>query len=478
MRSIGAGLAYTLTSHYTVRLVNLGITIAVARMVGPAGMGIVAAALLAIEIIDTLRDFGLRHALIYQPNPSPGYTNAAYLVILTVATLQSLTMVGLAGFASQSELHGILIWLAPVFLLSAIAAPHEALLERAGLFGRRSLAETAAVAVKAATTLGLLWSGSGIDSVAAGIVAGIAVRSLALWRMSDWRPSRALPKCSHITSLLGYGRHIVAVNVMGLCRFKVDQFATAAFLGPVALGSYFLGARIPEMAIFAMNVAISTVVFPVLARIVRQNGPLAATYLTTLRGSLALMAPISVGLLVTSDQIVQSLFGAQWPGSAGVLAILALGGIPLTLGWSAGDVFKAMGRPDLLTRLTLIEVLVASPTVTAVAVLTLDLGWIAATVVCVEMASCALRLAALSRFCHINARRTLVAVVPIFLCAGAMGGGVIGLSLVTATLDPDLRLALSALLGVIMYLGLILTFDRTSVAEVKGLLGTQTVGIN
>ena len=157
MRSIGAGLAYTLASNYTVRFVNLGITIVVARMVGPAGMGIVAAALLAVEIIDSFRDFGLRHALIYQPDLSPAYTNAGYWVILIVATLQALSLLGMAGFADPPELHVILTWLAPVFLLSALAAPHEALLERAGLFWRRSLAEIAGVAVKAVITLGLLW---------------------------------------------------------------------------------------------------------------------------------------------------------------------------------------------------------------------------------------------------------------------------------------------------------------------------------
>ena len=474
MRSIGAGLAYTLASNYTVRFVNLGITIVVARMVGPAGMGIVAAALLAVEIIDSFRDFGLRHALIYQPDLSPAYTNAAYWVILIVATLQALSLLGMAGFADPPELHVILTWLAPVFLLSALAAPHEALLERAGLFWRRSLAEIAGVAVKAVITLELLWWGWGIDSVAAGIVAGIAVRSFTLWQMSDWRPSRSPPKRPHIASLLSYGWHIIAVNIMGLCRLRVDQLAILAFLGPVALGSYFLAVRIPEMAIFGVNVAISTVAFPILARVVRQNGPLADAYLNTVRGSLVLMAPVSVGLLVTGDQIVLSLFNAQWQEAGSVLAILALGGIPLTLGWSVGDVFKAMGRPELLTRLTLIEVLVASPLITAVAILTFDLRWIAATVVCVEVASCVLRLAYLSRCCQISARRTVAAVVPILLCASAMGGGVMALSQMTTPLDPSLRLALSVLWGGILYAGLILTLDRASLAEVKGLLATRS----
>lgn len=474
MRSIGAGLAYTLASNYTVRFVNLGITIAVARMVGPAGMGIVAAALLAVEIIDSFRDFGLRHALIYQPDLSPAYTNAAYWVILIVAALQALTLLGMAGFADPPELHVILTWLAPVFLLSALAAPHEALLERAGLFWRRSLAEIAGVAVKAVITLGLLWWGWGIDSVAAGIVAGIAVRSFTLWQMSDWRPSRSPPKRLHIASLLSYGWHIIAVNIMGLCRLRVDQLAILAFLGPVALGSYFLAVRIPEIAIFGVNVAISTVAFPILARVVRQNGPLADAYLNTVRGSLVLMAPVSVGLLVTSDQIVQSLFNAQWQGSAAVLAILALGGIPLTLGWSVGDVFKAMGRPELLTRLTLIEVLLASPVIAAVAIMTSDLRWIAATVVCVEAASCMLRLAYLSRRCQISARRTVTTIVPTLLSAGVMGGGVMALSQVTASLDPSLRLALSVLCGVALYAGLILMFDRASLEEVKGLLGARS----
>ncbi|PJN92561.1 hypothetical protein CNY89_28640, partial [Amaricoccus sp. HAR-UPW-R2A-40] len=50
-RRIAGGVAWTLIANYAVRGVNLLITIVLARTIGPAGMGLVAAALLAVEVI-------------------------------------------------------------------------------------------------------------------------------------------------------------------------------------------------------------------------------------------------------------------------------------------------------------------------------------------------------------------------------------------------------------------------------------------
>lgn len=480
-KDVAGGVAYTLAANYAVRFVNLAITIVVARAVGPAGMGVVAAALLTVEIIDTIRDFGLREALIYEPALDEGYSNSAFLVIQAISLLQAVAMISVGWFGSffgiDPLLANILIWLGILFPLNALGSPQEAMLQRRGAFGRRALADLVSVIVKAAVAVTLVWLGWGVWSIVAGMLLGIAARSAVLWLQSDWRPRLVLPKPAAVLALVQYGKHIIAVNIMALCRLKADQFVVAAVLGPSALGAYFLAARIPEIAIFSVNVAITTVAFPSFSRIVRENGPLPEIYLRTVRAAMLLMVPVSVGIAATSGQIVAVFFGPDWTASIPVLATLALGGIPLTLGWSSGDVFKATGRPQLLTTVTLIEVLVASPIVAAVVVTTQNLAWISATMVACETAACALRLVFMSRYGATGIRRTLIAVAPILLAASVMGIVVHVAGQQLIQLAPAARLAVSVLIGIVTYLALVLLIDRASVAEVRQLLRNRAGGV-
>lgn len=476
-RRIAGGVAWTLIANYAVRGVNLLITIALARTIGPAGMGLVAAALLAVEVIDTIRDFGLREALIYEPELNARYADAAFQVILGVSILQALAMAGAAQLGWRvgldPALGPVLAWLALLFPLSGLGSAQEAMLLREGRFGARALAEMAGVIVKAGVALALLRLGHGVWSVVAGMILGIAVRTLALWLFSSWRPGLTTPTAASLRMLLGYGKHIIAVNVMFLCRMKADQFVVAAVLGQAALGVYFVAARIPEIVIFGVNVAITSVAFPTYARIVREKGDLEEAYLRTIRACMLLMAPVALGIAATGDQIVALFFGAEWSDSARILAILSLGGIPLTLGWSAGNVFKATGRPQVLTWLTLIEVLAVSPAIWAVAWATRDLAWIAGAMAAGEAASCALRLAFMSRFERIGAGRTLAAAAWPIIGALVMAAAVLAFAQAAASLSLAFRLPLSILVGVLVYGAVILLFDRRAVAELQMLAASR-----
>jgi lipopolysaccharide exporter len=477
-KHVARGVFYTLIGNYAARFVNLAITVVVARAVGPAGMGVVAAALLTVEIVDTIRDFGLREALIYEPDLSDRYRNSAFFVIQAVSMVQALAMVAIAlavgSFGFDPMLATVLLWLAILFPLSALGSPQEAMLQREGAFGRRASADIISVIVKAVAVIGLVWMGWGIWAIIVGMILGIGTRTLTLWLQSSWKPRLRIPHGEDALALIRYGKHIIASNIMQLMRMKVDQFVVAAILSPSMLGAYFLAARVPEIAIYGVNVAITTVAFPSFSKVVREKGLLQEAYLRAVRSSMLLMVPVAIGISVTSGQIVNVFFGPQWHDAIPVLGILSLGGIALTMGWSSGNVFKATGRPELLTMSLMIEVLVCSPIVACVVLLTRDVVWISSAMVASEIGSCALRLYLMSRYENTSARRTLMVAAPVMAASVIMGLVVYFSAQQMTGLSPSLKLAASVLIGIFSYAILILTIDRESVAEVRALLSSRS----
>jgi lipopolysaccharide exporter len=104
-----------------------------------------------------------------------------------------------------------------------------------------------------------------------------------------------------------------------------------------------------------------------------------------------------------------------------VLICLALAGVPLTVGWTAGDVFKATGRPHLLKNLVLLEILLTAPMVWMTAIIMRDVFWVAVAMVVAETASAFLRLHFMRRFGNLAISASLLAIAPPLIAATAMG---------------------------------------------------------
>lgn len=423
-RRVVVGISVALSSYAVTRALNLVVTILLARMLAPEGMGVIAAALLLVELIDTWRDFGLRDALIYEPEGDPVVSSTAFALILAVAGAQALTLLALAPFATvvvdDQAIVGLLMVLALLFPINALGAVPDALLQKRLQMFRRGITDVVGAIVKLAATVYLLQEGFGIWSMALGVLLAATARTTMLVGLVRWWPGTA-PSLATAWRLLAYGKHIVSINILAPLRTRLDQFAITLAMSDAALGLYFIAARIPELVIYGVNVIITRVVFPAFVTIADDGAALQRAYLATTKWCLVLIAPVAIGLAATASIVVPLLFGPEWASAAPVLALLALAGIPLTLGWSAGDVFKATGRPHLLNAVVVLEMAVTGPLVWIAAIAFRNVTAVAAAMLVGEILSAGLRLAFMKRRAQVSVVETLRAVWPPIAAALAMG---------------------------------------------------------
>jgi lipopolysaccharide exporter len=138
------------------RGLNLLVTVLLARMLAPEGMGVVAASLLMVELIDTWRDFGLRDALIYEPRSDPVVPSTAFALIITAALAQSLVLLAIAPLAplvvEDAVIVSLLVWLSLLFPINALGSVQDAMLQKQLKFVLRGLADVFGAIVKLAAT--------------------------------------------------------------------------------------------------------------------------------------------------------------------------------------------------------------------------------------------------------------------------------------------------------------------------------------
>ena len=168
---------------------------------------------------------------------------------------------------------------------------------------------------------------------------------------------------------------------------------------------------------------------------------------------MALTAPLGIGLAVSAQPLVATLYGDRYAGSAPILAVIALYTVLYSASFHAGDVFKAVGKPGLLTAVNGAKlVLMIGPIWWAAghsAVL------VAVALLAVEAVHFVIRFAVLHRTMGVRWSAVAGALTGPILAAIGMGLAVLGISRFTAALVAPVELALLAVLGAVLYVALL-----------------------
>jgi lipopolysaccharide exporter len=133
-------------------------------------------------------------------------------------------------------------------------------------------------------------------------------------------------------------------------------------------------------------------------------------------------------------------------------------------------VFKATGRPFLLSRLTLIEFFATTPVVWLTALATRDLIAVALAMLIMECLAAMLRLSTVRSQLGIGITRTLLGSAMPLLAAAVMGLGIVhGVDLISVSNDT-MRLALTVAAGILIYSSVLLLIDRRFVLALVKLM--------
>src|SRR6185437_12740047 len=185
-----------------------------------------------------------------------------------------------------------------------------------------------------------------------GQAAGSAVAAGLLWRIEPWRPAWRFERAVGLR-LAAYAKHIYLLDSSSVLLSNFDPLTIGRMLNAVALGFYTLAFRIPEVLVLSLLNVITRVVFPAFSRLQSDRAQLRETLLATARYTALLIMPLAAGMALLAPQIVYGIYGWRWGPAIGVLRVLALYAGIRCISHHFGDGYKAIGRPDVLTRTTL-----------------------------------------------------------------------------------------------------------------------------
>jgi O-antigen/teichoic acid export membrane protein len=469
-------LAYALNKSST-----LIVTILLTHLIAPDAIGLVALAVTAMAFLDAVRDLGIGLALIqWQGDVEKAANTAFWLGIASNFTMWIISILVsplVARIFNQPDLASIFPVLTFSFVINSIGNIHDALLQRQMAFRKRMIPDVWGSLIKGIITIGLALAGFTVWAIVIGQLVGRLVFSILVWRVNPWRPQREF-SWDTAKNLLRYGYKISIDSLISAFQANVDYVFIGLFLSSTALGLYYNAYRIPEFVIINFCIVIAQVLFPAYAELHNNDkNKLADAILSTFRYIALITIPAGVGLALVSDVFVNSFFGAEWQGAAPMMAVLSLYGTVLAVAWNIGDVYKAVGRPDILWRMSLIEFIVLSitlffmsnpavnPYASAYAV-TLGHLVVAATIT-------SIRVLILSRLLSIPLTKILSQFTSAIIGAILLAFVDLVLLATLHTSAPLLQLILSVVIGAIVY-GIAMWFlERTLVLRIIELIADR-----
>lgn len=470
MRAVTTGTAWNYAAFAVAKGTAFVATIVLARLLVPDDFGLVALGLLALRLLESLRSLGIGAAVVQRQEEPERSANVAFALSLTMGTLLAVAVYAVAPLAAayfqDPRVTPIVRVLAVSFVLSGLRQVHESRLQKALDFRRRFIPLIAGAAGKGGVSILLAWMGAGVWSLVWGQLCGEAIQTLIYWLVGGWRPRLRFNR-KIARSLLRFGVQISILEFLAMLVNNLDYVFIGRRLETDQLGFYTMAFRLPELLIVGFFRVFSQAAFPAYARLQRDVGLLAAGFSRTLRNTSLITVPMALGMMIIAPEFVPAVYGERWIPAVIPMQFLAVHSLAAWLSYDAGNVYKALGKPGIITRVTILKLFLIVPVL-----------WIAAgysiTHVAVGHAVVSalfslLWLWIICRTIPVRPRQLVSSLRTAALSGAIMAAGLLALKALPIASEPMPRMLMLTACGVALYGLGVWILDRDLVRQILGL---------
>ena len=154
--------------------------------------------------------------------------------------------------------------------------------------------------------------------------------------------------------ILSFAVSLMGGQVFFLIQSQADVFIGGRVLDPHALGLYSEALFLTQIFVSKFIPPLNDVAFPAFSRMQADKARVAAAFCRAVKLLMLVACPLYLGMAVTAEPLVATLFGEKWLAMVPYVELLALAMPFLALQVMFPPVCNAMGRPGLSARIAMI----------------------------------------------------------------------------------------------------------------------------
>jgi teichuronic acid exporter len=468
-RQAAVALKWNTAARLASQALTWTITLVVLRLLAPADYGLMAVSAVIISIVAGMAEFGLGASLVQSQRLAheelSRLAGAIGILNLACGALVVLAAPLLATAAGEPRLEAIIRVASLQFVLYAIEAVPQSLLQREMNFKKAGAIELSATVAGALTTLLLAWLDAGVWALVWGNLAGGAVRTALLVTLGTFmRPKLHL---AGLSRHLRFGGLVTATRFLWQATHQLDTLIAARFLSPAAVGLYSVSMHLATLPMNKTMGIVNQVAFPAVARLQDEPSRLRARLLEALRLLAFVAIPALWGLSVIATEFVDVVLGEKWRTAARALQLVSLVAPLRMLMAVLATAVQAIGRVEIELRNTLVSALVL-PICFFIGV-RWELDGLAASWLVAIPLTLLCNFRRTSRALQLTLRDLATAIHGPLLGGAAMYATVSAMRLPLIDLDEGLRLPVLITAGAVSYLAVVRAIDPSIWLDVRRL---------
>lgn len=323
------GVKWTSLSFITDVVTNFLVLAVMARLLNPEDFGLIAMVLIVIGFGDVFVDAGISNALIHFQKITVKELSSLYWFSIFLGVACSLTVFFSAGsvnrFLGAQDIESLLQVSSIYFILVAVGLQYRVLMQKELMFKQFTVYEICGLIVGRIVAVCCGFLGFGALSLIIGHLVTVALRSF--FYVYKGRRIFSLKLYFNLKCLgkyLVFGLYQLGARILNFIGARVDQLLIGKYLGSSRLGYYTQATELTRYSYIKINPIISSVLFPVFAKIQDNTDAMNRAYLKMLRLLCYLSFPLLVGLITLTTPFVEVMYSSKWLPIVPVMRVFAL----------------------------------------------------------------------------------------------------------------------------------------------------------
>ena len=465
-QNVRSSVAWASAESLVNILAALCTTLVVGRIIGPTEFGLAALAYMLGTLAETFVTTPFVDALIQRRRFTQSLVDGTFTAMIGVGIGVYLLIVIaaplMARLYNQPALTALLIVQGTTCLFAGVRGVPEAIMARKLRFNQISVRSVIAKIASVLVSLLAALLGMGAWSIILGNVAFAVATTVMVLSMTKRIPKFAV-RPGPVASLVSFGMFILLEALLWSATPRLFCFFVGYYQGLQTLGQLTIAFRINDTACSIIHTIASRLALPMLSRVAEDRRRLEQGFLQGTRMVCLIVAPVFLGLAMTSHDIVALVLGPSWPLAAPALVAVSVFSLFIFVRVLAHPTVKAVARPSLLIGPNVIGLIY----ITAGSLVLRHAGFQGALSVWISFGVvfliCSLRM--IQKAIGTGWLRQLVPLGPAVLPSLGMAGVLVGIDFLHPDLSALAMVMLKITLGAASYGALLIALERPLLVE-------------
>lgn len=452
------GVSWSTIERFSVQAVQFIISVVLARLLMPEAYGVVALALVILNVLQTVNEVGFGAALMHKLDRDELDFSSVFVMNMVMGvSLYAILFFTASLLENLFNVEGLAVvtrWIGLNLIITSFVVVQRTKLFIAVDFKTMAKASLCGAIISGIAGVVYAYNGGGVMALVVQSLLSNLVTTVIIWLQSKWRPSLRF-SWERFVKLFNYAYKLILSRFVNTVFNEVYSAVVGAFYSPAQLGLFNRAKSFETMSSNNITQIVQRVSVPVMCEKQKDYKELGQSLIYFIRNTAFFVFPLLFGLLVLADPLIRVLLTDKWEEAIWILQVLCPVGMLYVFSTFNLNIFNATGRTDWALKCETIKKIVdIAIIVGAVSISFEALVWSQVVIAVFELV---VNLWYTKKQIGLGYLEQFRSVARVFICSVLMA---LIVGLVASLIEIELlKLIIGVFVGVIVYAGLCLAMN-------------------